>query len=193
MQNRRRDCGARDIDIDLQIVGPPVVIAGERLPQQARAVIPDRLLHHPGPLHDPIHDLEPLVPVLVVAVDEFVQQAPRGERIWGREVEDRVVRVLPGDLEVHGDDEGFERFPLRLGPAEGLGDAVVGPAHDVLELGGGPDPVHPGGGEEVVAAGGFLFFGKVVFGAEGEEITRWRGPAVGSGLEVDVAEGSAVD
>lgn len=81
-------------------------------------MVPNRGFHDPRTFHDPIHDLEALVTEGVVPVDEPVQE--RSDRDWfvGREVENRAVVLSAGDLEIHGEDEGFEGLAERVGFAE---------------------------------------------------------------------------
>lgn len=109
-QNRRRDRRAAYIDVDLEVVIASVVIARQRLPEEARAVVPNGRFNHPWPFHDPVHDLEPLVPERVVAVYKPVEERSGGDRLLRREVEHRAVVVFARDLEVHGEDEGLERL-----------------------------------------------------------------------------------
>ena len=72
VQDRVRDGTAPNVNVNLEVVTPPVVVTRQRFPQQARAVVPNGLLHDPRSLHDPVHQLEPLVPEPVVAIDEPV-------------------------------------------------------------------------------------------------------------------------
>lgn len=97
------------------------------------------------------------------------------------------------DLEIDGEDEGFKVPRGGLGPSEGRNDAVVRPGQDMIEAAGGSEPVDSGRLQKPLSGWRFLLFREVSLAAELEEMSRWRRPAVGSGVEVDAAEGSAVD
>eukprot|EP00268_Persea_americana_P060631 TRINITY_DN7585_c1_g1_i1.p3 TRINITY_DN7585_c1_g1~~TRINITY_DN7585_c1_g1_i1.p3 ORF type:complete len:148 (-),score=16.11 TRINITY_DN7585_c1_g1_i1:440-883(-) len=147
MQNGLREGRAPDIDIYLEIVLAAMVAAGERLSEQAGGVVPDGGADDPRPLDDPVHDLESRVAERVVRVDEPVEERVGRDRIVRRKVEHGAVVVAAGDLEVHGEDEGFQGSAGGLGLAEGGDDAVVGSGEEVVELAGGAEPVDAGRAE----------------------------------------------
>lgn len=193
MEDRISNCGATDVNIDLKIILPAVVITCERPAEEAGAVIAYGGLDNPRPLDDSIDNFESSVAEGVIAVDEPVEEGGGRDGVVGGKVEDGGVALAAGDLEIDCDDEGFERAAEGVGAAEGGGDAVVRTGEYVVEAGGGAEPVDACGLEEPVAGGGFLAAREVGAAADSEEVAGGRGPAIGSGVEVDVAEGSAVD
>ena len=143
-QNSVGDGTASNVHVNLEVVRSPVIVTRQRLPQQARAVIPHRFFHNPRPLHDPVHQLEPLVPERVIALDEPPQERTGGNRFVREKVEYRAVVLFPWHLKVHSEDEALTGLALGLGLAEGLAHTVVGPTKDVVELRLRFEPVHSG-------------------------------------------------
>lgn len=169
-----------------------MVAASHPLTEQARAVSPHRRLQNPRSFHDLIHEFEPAIAILIRSVDEIVEQRIRADRLAfpAREVENHGVVLAAGDLEIHRDDEGLRR---ALRGAERVHDAVVAARKEVVELAVGSHPINASGIEEPLAGGSFALFGRVIRSADGEEVAGRRGPAVGSGVEIHVFQGSAVD
>lgn len=114
VQDRPRYLRAAYVHVHLQVV------ARQRPSQEARRVTAHHLPHDSGPLHDPVHGLEPGVVERVVLVHESVEERLWWRGILGREVEDRLVLVLPRDLEIDDEEEGLGGAGAGAG-----GDAVV--------------------------------------------------------------------
>lgn len=170
-----------------------MVIARQSPAEEAGGVVPDGGPHNPRALHNPIHNFEPRVAEGIVAMDEAVEEGSGLDRVLGGKVEDGGMGFAARDLEIYGDDKGFHRFSRGLGSAKGSHDAVVRAAEDIIEPRRGAEPVDAGGSQEPVAAGDLLTARKVVFAAKREEIAGWGGPAVGSRVEIDKAEGATID
>ena len=70
-------------------------------------------------------------------MNEPVEERGRRDGVLRREVEHRAVALPPGDLEIDGEDEGFQRTTQILPPLERAHHAVVVAPEEVVEPGGG--------------------------------------------------------
>lgn len=70
-------------------------------------------------------------------MDEVGEEGAGGHGAVSSKVEDGVVVVAAGDLEVDSEEEGFDGGAAGMGAVEGNGDTIVGWAEDVVEAGWG--------------------------------------------------------
>lgn len=73
------------------------------------------------------------------------------------------------------------------------GYAVIRATDDVIEARSGAEPIDASGLEEPLAGRYFLAEVEIASTAEAEQISGRRGPSIGAGVEINVAEGTALD
>nr|GMD26514.1 peroxidase 46-like [Ipomoea batatas] len=198
----RRSCSTRP-PVPLQyaalvqpkVVRASVIVAIESSAEDAGGVVSDGGFDDPGTFNDPVHDLEPAIPVRVVSVDEPVEQRSRLERrvVARGEVEHGAVVLTPRDLEVHGEHERLPRLPLRLRSPQRVHDTVIGPGQDVVELRAGSEPVHPSRLQKPFPRWHFRLFSKIVRRSQMEKVSRRRRPAVGSVVQIHALQRSSAN